>query len=161
MQGVEFLSGMLFPFINFFTFLAVLLYFIRQPLQRFAHSQHEDFLHRARAASAKAAELTALEAEAQRERTRLNQELPALEAQTLADAEQEAALLAAEGGKVAAQIKNEVQQVVDAFCRTLHVELKRIILQRVQQQLQQSLPQHTAHSTAHAVNALRAGAAKR
>ena len=157
MQGVEFLSGVLFPFINFFMFLAVLLYVIRQPLQRLARDQHENFLHSARTASAKAAELETLEAEAQSERTRLNQDLPALEAQTLADAEQEAALLAAEGGKIAAQIRNEVRQITAAFCRELRVELKRIVLQRVQQQLQQSLPQHTAQSDVRAVRSLQAG----
>ena len=157
MQSVEFLSGVLFPFINFFMFLAVLLYVIRQPLQRFARGQHENFLHSARTASAKAAELETLEAEAQGERTRLNQDLPALEAQTLADAEQEAALLAAEGGKIAAQIRNEVRQITAAFCSELRVELKRIMLQRVQQQLQQSLPQHMAQSDVRAVRSLQAG----
>ncbi len=158
MHGVEFLSGVLFPFVNFFMFLAVLLYFLRQPLQRFAQRQHENFLHSARTASAKAAELETLEAEVQSARTRLDIDLPALEVQTIADAEQEAALLAAEGGKVAAQISSEVQQVTAAFRRQLRAELKRIILQRVQQQLHVRLPQHTARSDARAVRALHAGA---
>lgn len=157
MADVEFLSGVLFPFLNFFMFLAVLLYFLRQPLQQFAQRQHENFLHRARTASAKAAELETLEAEVQSARTRLDRDLPALEAQTIADAEQEAALLAAEGGKVAAQIRREVQQVTAAFRRELRAELKRIILQRVQQQLQTRLPQHTEHSDARAVLSLQAG----
>ena len=156
MHGVEFLSGVLFPFLNFFMFLAVLLYFIRKPLQQFAYNQHENFLHSARTASAKAAELETLEAEMQSERTRIDKDLPALEAQTIADAEQEATLLAAEGGKVAAQIRSEVQQVTTAFRTELRVELKRIILQHVQQQLQERLPQHTKRSDARAVRSLHA-----
>ena len=160
MDGVEFLSGVLFPFLNFFMFLAVLLYFLRKPLQQYAHSQHENFLHSARTASAKAAELETLEAEVQSERQRIEQDLPALEAQTMADAEQEAALLAAEGGKVAAQIRGEVQQVTHAFRSELRAELKRIILSRVQQQLQQSLPEHTAQSDARAVRSLQAGVSR-
>lgn len=160
MQGVEFLSGVLFPFLNFFMFLAVLLYFLRKPLQQFAHNQHENFLHSARTASAKAAELETLEAEVNKVRINIEKDLPALEAQTITDAEQEAALLAAEGGKVAAQIRSEVQQVTTAFRSELRVELKRIILQRVQQQLQQSLPQHTERSDARAVHSLQAGASR-
>ena len=154
MQGVEFLSGVLFPFLNFFMFLAVLIFFLRKPLQQFARNQHENFLHSARTASAKAAELETLEAEVKTERQRIDTDLPALEAQTIADAEQEAAVLAAEGGKVAAQIKSEVQQVTDAFRAELRVELKRIILQRVQQQLHTRLPEHVARSDAQAARAL-------
>ena len=156
MHDVEFLSGVLFPFLNFFMFLAVLLYFIRKPLQQFAYNQHESFLHSARTASAKAAELETLEAEMQSERTRSDKDLPALEAQTIADAKQEATLLAAEGGKVAAQIRSEVQQITTAFRTELRVELKRIILQRVRQQLQERLPQHTKRSDARAVHSLQA-----
>ena len=157
MQGVEFLSGVLFPFLNFFMFLAVLIYFIRQPLQRFAHHQHANFLHSASTASAKAEELATLEEEVRQARSSIAKDLPALEAQMITDAEQEAALLAAEGGKVAAQIRNEVQQVTTAFRTELRAELKRVILQRVQQQLQERLPQHTARSDARAVCSLQAG----
>ena len=154
MQGVEFLSGVLFPFLNFFMFFTVLIFFLRKPLQQFARTQHDNFLHRARTASAKAAELETLEAEVKTERQRIDTDLPALETQTIADAEQEAAVLAAEGGKVAAQIKSEVQQVTEAFRAELRVELQRIILQRAQQELRTRLPEHVARSDAQAARAL-------
>lgn len=157
MHGVEFLSGVLFPFINFFLFLTVAVYFASKPLQQFARARHEEFLTSARSASAKTEEMDTLEEEVRSARTSIEKDLTALEAQTIADAEQEAALLAAEGGKIAAQVRGEVQQIAAAFRAELRAELKRIILQHVQQKLQESLPQHTTDSDARAVRALQGG----
>ena len=156
MHGVEFLSGILFPLLNFSIFLAVLIYCLRAPLQNFARSQHEQFIASARSASVQAEEMDKLEQEVREGRTRIEQELTALEQQTNADAEREAALIAAEGGKIAAQIKGEVEQIVTAYAAELQVELKRLIMRHVQQELQTLLPQHTTASDAQAAQSLRA-----
>lgn len=146
MAEVEFFSGVLFPFINFFLFLAVAIYFFRKPLGAFAVARREKFLHRARAASDKADEVAKLEHELQEGTSRIDQDLVNLERQTIADAERQAAQIIAEAEKNAARIRDEAVQVAAAFTVEMQDELKREILHRVREELRGELPRHQKQS---------------
>lgn len=146
MTGVEFFSGILFPFLNFLIFLVVAVYFFRKPLGAFAVARREKFLHEAREASDKADEVARLEHELQEGTRRIDQDLSNLEQQTIADAERQATQIITEAEKTAARIKAEATQVAEAFTTEMQNELKREILRRVREELQGELPRHREQS---------------
>ena len=146
MEGVEFFSGFLFPFINFSIFLVIVCYAARKPLQKFAISQRQAFLDRAREANERAAELQELEDKLQNDTARIEQDLLTIEQRAHQDAEREAQTVVAEATQIATQIGRDTKMIVDAYAQHTRLRLQRKILSEVQTDLQTNLlPNHPEH----------------
>lgn len=143
MEGVDFFSGFLFPFINFSIFLIVACWVARKPLQTFAAGQRQIFLDRAREASERAAELQGLEEKLQNDTSRIEQDLLTIEQQAKRDAEREAQSVVAEAVQIATQIGRDAKMIADAYEQQIRLRLQREILTKVQTHLQTTLlPDH-------------------
>ena len=146
MEGVEFFSGFLFPFINFSIFLAIVCYASRKPLQKFALSQRQAFLDRAREANERAAELQELEDKLQNDTARIEQDLSTIEQRAHQDADREAQAVVAEAVQIATQIGSDAKMIADAYTQHIRLQLQREILAKVQIHLQTTLlPNHPEH----------------
>ena len=146
MEGVEFFTGFLFPFINFSIFLFIVCYAARKPLQKFAISQRQAFLDRAREANERAAELQELEDKLQNDTARIEQDLLTIEQRAHQDADREAQAVIAEATQIATQIGRDAKMIADAYTQHTRLKLQRKILTEVQTHLQTNLlPNHPEH----------------
>ena len=146
MEGVEFFSGFLFPFINFSIFLVIVCYAARKPLQKFAVGQRHSFLDRAREANERAAELQELEDKLQNDTARIEQDLLTIEQKAHQDADREAQAVVAEAAQIATQIGRDAKMIADAYAQHIRLKLQRKILTEVQTHLQTTLlPNHPEH----------------
>lgn len=150
MEGVGFLTGILFPFINFLLFLTVLIAVARKPLLEFAKTKREDFLQKIHAASSTADELTQLETAVQKEQAGIDTELTTITTNTKEAAAKRSAIFAEETSAMIAQLQLETEQIITAYRQDMHSQLQQQILNAIEQRLVNELPKHDTASRANA-----------
>lgn len=142
MEGVSFLTGMLFPLINFLLFLTVLIAVARKPLLEFSKAKRDDFLQKIHAASSTADELTQLEDTVKKEQANFDTELTTIEVKTKEAAAERSAAFAKETTAMIEQLQLETDQIIAAYTQEMHAQLQQQILTAIEQRLVNELPKH-------------------
>lgn len=150
MEGVGFLTGILFPLINFLLFLTVLIAVARKPLLDFAKTKRDDFLQKIHAASSTADELTQLETTVQKEEAGIDTELATITANTKEAAAERSTSFAKETNAMITQLQLETEQIIAAYRQEMHAQLQQQILNAIEQRLVNELPKHDEVSRANA-----------
>ena len=155
MEGVGFVSGVLFPFVNFALFLTVLICIVRKPLRGFVAKRRQDFLQEAQDASDKAEELHKLQVKIKKESESIAQEITTIIAQVQRAVTARSEKVAQETRMLVTQIEQDTKQITQAYRQEIHAHLRLHLLHAVEQQLQGELPKHDAVSRAQASSKLR------
>ncbi|MDE3268889.1 MAG: hypothetical protein OYH77_01230 [Pseudomonadota bacterium] len=142
MEGVNILTGLLFPLINFLLFLTALVAIARKPLINFAKAKREDFLRKIHAASSTADELTQLEAAVQKEETSIATEVTDITTKTKQSTTDHSSAFAKETTAMVAQLQLETDQIITAYRQEMHAQLQQQILAAIEQRLVNELPKH-------------------
>jgi F-type H+-transporting ATPase subunit b len=138
-HSLDLVGGIVIPYVNFFIFVGVFIFFFRKPLSKMASDTREKFLSSSRDAQ------KALD-EAKKQFDALNAKFNSLEMELLEfkkqsekNARDEAANLQSEGEKLAAHIKGETQRIACDELLRAKAELRQEIVAAALKQAESSI----------------------
>ena len=139
MEHVDPLMGIILPYVNFFIFLGLGIYFFRKPARSAALKKHQEFQEAMNAATAAKDEADRRLAELEKRHQQLDQELAAMKAAAQNAAETEAAQIVADARRLGEHLKQEAQRIASAEVEKARFGLRREIVEAVRQKVAEKI----------------------
>ncbi|MDD9950549.1 MAG: ATP synthase F0 subunit B [Zetaproteobacteria bacterium] len=138
-QSLEGMQLVVYPYINFFIFLAVLIYFARKPLRAVMEQRKVEFQQRRQEAEVAEQKAQALTAELEEQLSGLTERIATLKQEAKVSAEAEASRIIEEGKSHAALLVAEAEREVRGMLLDCERTLKAEILQSVREEATRKL----------------------
>ncbi|MCX6129512.1 MAG: ATP synthase F0 subunit B [Proteobacteria bacterium] len=149
MEGVDLLTGVIFPYINLAIFLVLATLMLRGPIKKALFAKREAYLDLVKKAGIAKDEAFKRQHELKDRLSQLDKEIEGLRTQAKIQAEQEAKVLIANAEQLAEHMKREARRIAEAELASAKSELRQEIIKQVRQetivQLQQSLDASRQH----------------
>lgn len=131
MEGVEILSGVIFPYINLIIYIAVAIFLFRKPLANMAKKRRDDFLKVK--AEAEAAKLEAEQKlkEVNARLSNLDNEIANMKQRSFDQAKLESDRIIEDATRLADHLKKEAKSIVEAEMLAAKAELQNEVLKLV------------------------------
>ncbi len=128
MEQVDLLKSVILPYLNFFFFLGLAIYFFRKPLNNMARAKHDKFVFAADEARKLMEETEKLHQNLEMKAATLAQEIEGIKAKSREAAEIEAKEIIENAKAIAEHLKKEARFIADAAVEQAKQELRREIV---------------------------------
>ena len=139
MHHFDWLTGFIFPYINFAIFFILAVKFFRKPLLDMMAKRRVEFENLVNEADKARRDAEAKSQELQHRLTNLDQEIRRIVDEGRTNAEREAAALVAKANSVAEQIQIEVKRTAEAEVKAARDQLRREIVQQISDNISKRL----------------------
>ncbi len=146
-EHVDMLMGVILPYVNFFMFLAMAIYFFRKPAREAATKKrdaYERILNESKAARDDA--LARLE-ELKKRQTGLDSEIAEIKSASKASADLDAAKIVSDAESLAKHLREEARRVADAEVSKARATLREEIVAAVRQSVTEKLKSELSGET--------------
>lgn len=135
MEGVELLTGVVFPYINFAIFLVLATFMFRRPIKNALSAKRDSYQTLVKKASLAKEEAEARQRDLQLRLANIDQEIGELRQQAKIQAGIDAKTLISNAEKLAEHLQREAHRIAAAEVAAAKVELQHEIMKLVKQQV--------------------------
>ncbi|MFW7378301.1 MAG: ATP synthase F0 subunit B [Oligoflexus sp.] len=135
MEGFNWITGFLFPYLNLLLFLFLLVKVLKGPLTGAVNKRHEQYLQTLQEANTAKEEAEKEQRELQAKLAGLEAEIAEIQERAKRHAESEAAKIVAHAESLAANLQQEAQRIAASELEEARDSLRQEILQEVRQNI--------------------------
>ena len=153
MENLDWLSGVVFPYINFFIFLFVLIKVAKAPLLGILAKRKEDYEAIYKKANQEKKDAEVKLAELNSRMTQLSKEVEEVQSKARDEAKKEAKGIIEEGKRLAENIKLEARRIAEVEAQKAQESLERMILDQVYENVLKKLKNDLVETDHEQINA--------